>query len=178
MSARLSSTPISVIPSDAELKDGLLNQRNLEIAVRAIARDGLVVIEDMVDDTTLDSLNVKMVEDAYKLQASKNSPYNYNKGNIQQDPPMTKKWFSEKIYTSQLRSLQQCSSSRLLSMHKLTIQIPSLRKSPRLCLDPSPHCDSSLVTPRFRPLKTLLQRLSRRITMQISTTPPFHSLWL
>ncbi|KAH7395262.1 hypothetical protein DE146DRAFT_102375 [Phaeosphaeria sp. MPI-PUGE-AT-0046c] len=102
MSAHLSSTPISVIPSEKELKNGLLDQRNLEIAVRAIARDGLVVLENMVDHVTLDSLNVKMVEDAYKLQASKDSPFNYNKGNIQQDPPLTKDWFSEKIYTNSI----------------------------------------------------------------------------
>jgi hypothetical protein len=121
MSARLSSTPISVIPSDRERQDGLLGQRNLEIAVRAIARDGLVVLENMVDDVTLDSLNEKMVEDAYKLQASKNSPYNYNKGNIQQDPPMTKTFFSEKIYTSKFSlSFQICARSWHFRVHKLT----------------------------------------------------------
>ena len=102
MSARLSSTPISIVPSQSEIKKGLLDQRNLEIAVRALSRDGLVVLEDMVDHATLDRLNVKMVEDAYELQSRKDSPFNYNKGNIQQDPPMTAEWFSEGIYTSKL----------------------------------------------------------------------------
>jgi hypothetical protein len=102
MSTRLSSTPISIVPSPAELKEGRFDQRNLEIAVRALARDGLVVLEDMVDHATLDRLNVKMVEDAYELQARKDSPFNYNKGNIQQDPPMTEQWFSNSIYTSVL----------------------------------------------------------------------------
>lgn len=140
MSARLSSTPISVVPSERELQDGLLGQRNLEIAVRAIARDGLVVLENMVDDATLDSLNEKMVEDAYQLQASKNSPYNYNKGNIQQDPPMTKAFFSEKIYTSKFRSsFQVCACSWHFAVPKLTLQTPSSRKSLRLCLDLTHH---------------------------------------
>jgi hypothetical protein len=103
MSARLSSSPISVVPSNAEIQNGLLNQRNLEIAVRALARDGLVVLENMVDHATLDRLNAKMVEDAYELQSRKDSPFNYNKGNIQQDPPMTAEWFSESIYTSKLQ---------------------------------------------------------------------------
>jgi hypothetical protein len=98
--SRLPSIPISIVPSPAELKDGRLDQRNLEIAVRALARDGLVVLEDLVDHATLDRLNVKMVEDAYELQGRKNSPFNYNKGNIQQDPPMTGEWFSDSIYTS------------------------------------------------------------------------------
>jgi hypothetical protein len=103
MSARLSSSPISVVPSNSEIQDGLLNQRNLEIAVRALSRDGLVVLENMVDHATLDRLNVKMVEDAYELQSRKDSPFNYNKGNIQQDPPMTAEWFNESIYTSKLQ---------------------------------------------------------------------------
>ena len=100
MSPNLPSTPISVVPSAAELEDGTLSQRNLEIAIRALARDGLVVLEDMVDHTVLDRLNKKMVEDAYELQARKDSPFNYNKGNIQQDPPMTEAWFSNEIYIS------------------------------------------------------------------------------
>ncbi|KAH3957360.1 hypothetical protein HBI38_178300 [Parastagonospora nodorum] len=102
MSARLSSTPISIVPSPSELKNGQLNQRNLEIAIRALSRDGLVVIEDLVPHATLDRLNVKMVEDAYELQSRKDSPFNYNKGNIQQDPPMTAEWFSEDIYTNRI----------------------------------------------------------------------------
>jgi hypothetical protein len=100
MSAGLSSTPISIVPSPSELKNSQLNQRNLEIAIRALSRDGLVVIEDLVPHATLDRLNVKMVEDAYELQSRKDSPFNYNKGNIQQDPPMTAEWFSEEIHTS------------------------------------------------------------------------------
>jgi len=99
MSARLSSTPISILPSPSEIKNGQLNQRNLEMAIRALCRDGLVVIEDLVPHAPLDRLNVKMVEDAYELQSRKDSPFNYNKGNIQQDPPMTAEWFSEAIYT-------------------------------------------------------------------------------
>jgi hypothetical protein len=105
MSTRLSSTPVSIIPSLVELQAGLLTQRNLEIAVRVLSRDGLIVLENMVAHSTLDHLNVKMVADAYELQARKDSPFNYNKGNIQQDPPLTKEWFSEEIFTSMLECL-------------------------------------------------------------------------
>ncbi|KAF2126433.1 phytanoyl-CoA dioxygenase family protein [Dothidotthia symphoricarpi CBS 119687] len=98
MSFNLSSTPISIRPSTVELKNSFLNQRNIEIAIRALSRDGLVVLEDMVDHAVLDRLNEKMVKDAYDLQARKDSPFNYNKGNIQQDPPMTAEWFSDEIY--------------------------------------------------------------------------------
>jgi hypothetical protein len=101
MSSRLSSTPISIVPSASEIRDGVLSQRNLEIAVRALSRDGLVVLEDMIDHATLDRLNVKMVKDAYELQSRKDSPFNYNKGNIQQDPPMTGEYFNQAIYASE-----------------------------------------------------------------------------
>src|SRR3712207_1271128 len=100
MTSILSSTPISIVPSATELKNGALGQRNLEIAIRALARDGLVLLEDMVDHAVLDRLNKKMVQDAYELQARKDSPFNYNKGNIQQDPPMTEEWFSNEIFIS------------------------------------------------------------------------------
>ncbi|KAH7088834.1 hypothetical protein FB567DRAFT_318902 [Paraphoma chrysanthemicola] len=102
MASHLSSTPISIVPSASELGNGALDQRNLEIAIRALSRDGLVVIENMVDHDTLDHLNAKMVKDAYELQSRKDSPFNYNRGNIQQDPPMTKEWFSETIYTNRI----------------------------------------------------------------------------
>ncbi len=96
----LPSTPISIAPSAAEVKSRKLNQRNLEIATRALSRDGLVVLEDMVDHAVLDRLNQKMVQDALELQARKDSPFNYNRGNIQQDPPLTQEWFSDEIYIS------------------------------------------------------------------------------
>lgn len=96
----LQPTPIAVKPSAQELRDGKLSQRNLEIAIRALARDGLVVLEDLVESKSLDKLNEKMVQDAYHLQSQRDSPFNYNKGNIQQDPPMTAEYFDESIYTS------------------------------------------------------------------------------
>lgn len=96
----LPSSPISIVPSASELRDGRLSQHNLEIAIRSLARDGLIVLEDMVDHQVLDHLNEKMVQDAYHLQSRKDSPFNYNKGNIQQDPPMTREWFDSTIYNS------------------------------------------------------------------------------
>jgi hypothetical protein len=114
----LSSTPISIVPSASEVKSGKLDQRNLEIAIRALSRDGLVVLEDMVDHAVLDRLNKKMVQDALELQARKDSPFNYNKGNIQQDPPMTQEWFSDEIYVSTCSvQLNSQPSERILTSH-------------------------------------------------------------
>ncbi|KAF3037388.1 hypothetical protein E8E12_008154 [Didymella heteroderae] len=96
----LQLTPIAIKPSVHELRDGKLSRRNLEVAMRALARDGLVVLEDLVEYKALDKLNGKMVQDAYHLQLREDSPFNYNKGNIQQDPPMTEEWFDGSIYTN------------------------------------------------------------------------------
>ena len=96
----LPSTPISITPSPSEVSNGHLTCSNLEIAIRALARDGLIVLENMIPRSTLDKFNTKMVQDAYHLQSRKDSPFNYNKGNIQQDPPMTAEWFNDAIYTS------------------------------------------------------------------------------
>jgi hypothetical protein len=117
MTSHLSSTPISITPSPSELQNGVLNQRNLEIAIRVLSRDGLVVLEDMIDHAILDHLNKKMVKEAYVLQARKDSPFNYNKGNIQQDPPMTKEWFSDEVFVSEL--VQPHSSAVCFPSHKL-----------------------------------------------------------
>ncbi|KAG9198074.1 hypothetical protein G6514_000576 [Epicoccum nigrum] len=96
----LPSAPISIVPSVFEVSNGQLTFPNLEIAIRALARDGLVVLENMIDHAVLDKLNAKMVQDAYHLQSRKDIPFNYNKGNIQQDPPMTAEWFDAAIYTN------------------------------------------------------------------------------
>lgn len=77
----LSSTPVSVAVTHEEVSFKRLNWKNLELATRAIHRDGLVVLENVVDHSKLDALNKKMVEDALTLQSAGDaSPFNYNKG--------------------------------------------------------------------------------------------------
>ena len=77
----LSSLPISVKVSLQALSSNRLTWPNLELATRALHRDGLVVLEDAVDHERLDKLNEKMVCDARILQSAGDAmPYNYNKG--------------------------------------------------------------------------------------------------
>ena len=81
ISRNLSSLPITVRVSSPEVCSSRLRWQNLELATRAIHRDGLVVLEDVIDHKKLDKLNEKMAEDARTLQAAGDaSPYNYNKG--------------------------------------------------------------------------------------------------
>ncbi|OJD34470.1 phytanoyl-dioxygenase [Diplodia corticola] len=99
--AILPSEPISVRVSEAEVTAGRLGWRNVEIATRALHRDGLVVLQGLIKHENLDRLNKKMVEDAYVLQAmGDDGPFNYNKGNIQQDPPLTRQWWDPSIFVN------------------------------------------------------------------------------
>lgn len=97
---KLSSLPITVSVSQSEALKGSLSWQNLELATRAIHRDGLVVLKDAVTDhSQLDILNERMLNDAKQLQnRGEDSPYNYNKGNIQQDPPLMSKYFHPSIF--------------------------------------------------------------------------------
>lgn len=129
-SRNISSQPITVPVSDAERASRTLTLQNLELATRALHRDGLVVLSNAIDTTRLDILNRKMVQDALTLQAAGDaSPYNYNKGsltpfpltptqtltnahrNIQQDPPLTAEFFDAAIIVNSLAT--QVSSSIL-----------------------------------------------------------------
>ncbi|KAL5325021.1 hypothetical protein ACEPPN_006143 [Leptodophora sp. 'Broadleaf-Isolate-01'] len=101
--AKLSSLPKIVQVSAEERCAGALTWRNLELANRALHHDGLVVLENAISTAKLDRLNEKMVQDALMLQSKGDDmPYNYNKGNIQQDPPLTATHFSPSIFLNPL----------------------------------------------------------------------------
>jgi hypothetical protein len=101
LSTQKSSHPISIRPSRAELDTSKLSPQNLEVAIRSLHQDGLVMIEDVIPHKALDYLNEKMVLDSLALQGRKNDgPYNYNRGNIQQDPPPVRQYFDKNIFLS------------------------------------------------------------------------------
>lgn len=93
--------PFVVHPSEAEVRNKALAPRSLELAVRGLHADGLVVVEDVVPHDDLDTLNEKMVKDARYLQSlGEKGPFNYNQGNLQQDPPPVAEYFYKSIFTS------------------------------------------------------------------------------
>ncbi|KAK6845668.1 hypothetical protein PG995_015778 [Apiospora arundinis] len=97
----VSSMPVQVEPTRAEIARGALDARNLEKAVRALHLNGLVVVKDVVPHHAIDLLNEKMVQDALVLQArGEDGPFNYNQGNLQLDPPPIAKYFIPSIFTS------------------------------------------------------------------------------
>ncbi|KAB5591235.1 Phytanoyl-CoA dioxygenase [Ceratobasidium theobromae] len=88
----------SLTPSSSELAARKLGPTNVLRALEALNEDGIVMLENVVNEKHLDALNERMVPDAYTLQHMKDSPYNYNRGNVQQDPPPESSLFFEDVF--------------------------------------------------------------------------------
>lgn len=94
-----STEPLTISTSENELAKGRLGEHNLEKAMRGLYEDGLVIVANAIPHEHLDRLNAKMVRDARKLQGKgEDMPFNYNVGNLQQDPPPVKEHFQESVF--------------------------------------------------------------------------------
>lgn len=69
-----------------ERASGLSGER-LDSAVRALSDDGVVVLLDAVHPEHIAVLRDRAMQDAQAILARPDAPFNFNKGNIQQDPP-------------------------------------------------------------------------------------------
>jgi ectoine hydroxylase-related dioxygenase (phytanoyl-CoA dioxygenase family) len=130
---KLTSHPTSIRPSRDEIKHERLSDQNLEVAIRSLYQDGLVVIENVIPHDCLDRLNKRMVEDAYYLQSKKeNSPFNYNPGNIQQDAPPVREYFEPSIFMSKSANPDYTFRPQLLTLpDPIATQITSTALGPR-----------------------------------------------
>lgn len=63
------------------------SQAEIDTAKRAIEEEGFVVLEDVVDLDHIKHLRERTLEDLEKLLARTDTPFNWTKGNLQQDPP-------------------------------------------------------------------------------------------
>jgi hypothetical protein len=78
-------TALEITPT--EMSSGRMAPEHLEAAVQTILADGFVVLNGVVDTGHLEILRERMLEDLKALVAREDAPYNWNVGNIQQDPP-------------------------------------------------------------------------------------------
>ncbi len=76
-----------ISPSPAEKASGVLNEENLARAVEAVLEDGIVVLVDVVSQESISVLKEKSLADAEALLSRKDVPFNWSRGNIQQNPP-------------------------------------------------------------------------------------------
>jgi len=73
--------------TEEELAGRQLDPEHQEAALSALRKDGFVVLEDVVALEHVDLLQEKLLEDLQALMGRADAPYNFNRGNIQQDPP-------------------------------------------------------------------------------------------
>ena len=66
---------------------GSVNSSDLALAIEALKRDGIVVLEDAIDLAHLAMLRERCLADIALLLSRPDKPFNWNPGNLQQDPP-------------------------------------------------------------------------------------------
>jgi hypothetical protein len=71
----------------SEVEDGTLSSDHLEEAVASLRRDGAVVLNDVIDPAHVAALRERMLADLPRILARADAPFNFNRGNVQQDPP-------------------------------------------------------------------------------------------
>ena len=70
-----------------EIRTGKMTPEHLKTAVRAVREDGYVLLNELIDPAIMAVLRDKMLEDVDAILARKDVPFNFNVGNLQQDPP-------------------------------------------------------------------------------------------
>jgi ectoine hydroxylase-related dioxygenase (phytanoyl-CoA dioxygenase family) len=71
----------------AERQTGRLDPAHLVKATRAMKEDGYVILNEAVEREHADILCKKMLEDVQTILSRDDVPFNFNTGNVQQDPP-------------------------------------------------------------------------------------------
>lgn len=71
----------------SEIQNHRLTPEHLEYATRAVREDGYVILLKLLDPAIVKILADKMIEDVEEILARKDAPFNWNRGNVQQDPP-------------------------------------------------------------------------------------------
>src|SRR5215208_5879983 len=78
-------TTLEITP--AERESGRMQPEHEEAAAQAILADGFLVLNNVIDTGHLEILHERMLEDLRALTEREDAPFNWNAGNIQQDPP-------------------------------------------------------------------------------------------
>jgi hypothetical protein len=78
---------VSIPVSQGEKDAGQLRPEHFERAVQALKVDGIVVLENIIDPKHVETLRERVFADIDLLLARKDRPFNWNSGNLQQNPP-------------------------------------------------------------------------------------------
>jgi hypothetical protein len=73
--------------SQQEIQTGKISVEHLQEAVHALQEDGFVILNELIDLSHMAILRDKMLADVAQILQRDDVPFNFNRGNIQQDPP-------------------------------------------------------------------------------------------
>lgn len=78
---------VTIACSPEEVAEGRLTEAHFQEALEAMDRDGFVVLKDIIAQEHIEILREKLLADVALFTGRKNAPFNFNRGNVQQDPP-------------------------------------------------------------------------------------------
>ncbi len=87
MSTTVNARIVEIDVSPDELSRGSLEASKLAAAIEALKVDGVVVLKDVVSRESIQGLKKQTLIDLEALLNRKDAPFNWTKGNVQQDPP-------------------------------------------------------------------------------------------
>jgi hypothetical protein len=85
-----------------ERKAGRLPAERLAKAVQAVRKEGYVILNDLIDPAVLAPIRDRMLSDVEKILARDDIPFNFNRGNIQQDPPPFPPYLSREVLCNEI----------------------------------------------------------------------------
>jgi ectoine hydroxylase-related dioxygenase (phytanoyl-CoA dioxygenase family) len=85
-----------------ERKGGRLSANRQAEAVQAVRKDGYVILNDLIDPAILAPIRDRMLSDVAKIMARDDIPFNFNRGNIQQDPPPFPPYLSREVLCNEI----------------------------------------------------------------------------
>jgi ectoine hydroxylase-related dioxygenase (phytanoyl-CoA dioxygenase family) len=85
-----------------ERKAGKLPESRLAEAVQAVRKEGYVILNDLIDAAILAPIRDRMLADVAKILAREDIPFNFNRGNIQQDPPPFPPYLSREVLCNEI----------------------------------------------------------------------------
>lgn len=73
--------------TQSERESGILTPEHFSTAVQAVKIDGYIILKDAVEREHVDLICNRMLADTAEILARTDIPFNFNRANIQQDPP-------------------------------------------------------------------------------------------
>jgi len=88
--------------SPKELWSGEMAADHLNQAVESIRNDGYIILRDVVEVGRLAALEGPMAQDLSRILARKDAPFNFNTGNVQQQPPLDRQYLFRDILVNEM----------------------------------------------------------------------------